>query len=65
MEAEIGETAGKVWQFLSERGEVTTARLIREVGGPRDLVQRAIGWLAREDKVKFEDNTGAEKVSLR
>jgi len=65
MTIDIGETAGKVWQFLSDRGEVTTARLIREIGGPRDLVQRAIGWLAREDKVVFENSAGTEKIHLR
>jgi hypothetical protein len=65
MSERIGETAGKVWQFLSERGEVTTARLIREIGGPRDLVNRAMGWLAKEDKIVFENDTGAEKVHLK
>ena len=62
---EIGETAGVVWKQLSENGPMDLTKLIKEVGEPRDAVMRALGWLAREDKVNFEENGRKRVVSLR
>ena len=63
--AEIGETAGVLWRVLSENGPMDLTKLIKEVGAPRDAVMRALGWLAREDKVNFEENGRKRVVSLR
>lgn len=60
----IADTAGEVWQYLQSNGEVTTAKLIRDVGEPRALVQRAIGWLAREDKVHLDRVKRGERIRL-
>lgn len=65
MTEEIGEMAGRVWQYLSEHPEATTPRMMKELGAPRDLVQRAIGWLAREDKLAIESEKGVEKLRLK
>jgi len=65
MAAVIGETARKVWAYLNKNGEVVTTRLMREVGAPRDMTQRAVGWLAREDKVAIETVDGAERIRLK
>jgi len=61
----IGEAAGKIWHYLHKNGEVTHGRLIREVELPRDLAERAIGWLAREDKLHIEKTERAEKIRLK
>jgi len=50
----IGETAGKVWEFLNEKGEATMRQLKRGIKVDRDLILQAIGWLAREDKLRIE-----------
>ncbi len=50
----IGEIAGKVWEFLNEKGEATMRQLRRGVKVDRELILQAIGWLAREDKLKIE-----------
>jgi len=60
----IGRTAGDVWRYLNNNGEMTTAKLIRGLNQPRDLVQRAIGWLAREDKVHLEKAKRGERIRL-
>lgn len=62
--AEIGQTAGAVWSTLAEQGPLSTAKLIKAVGAPRDLVMQALGWLAREDKIAI-DNSRSRVVSLR
>lgn len=61
----IGTAAGKVWEYLAANGETTTAQLVKKIDEPRDVVQRAIGWLAREDKLVIEKAGVVEKVKLK
>ncbi|MHC4405962.1 MAG: winged helix-turn-helix domain-containing protein [Planctomycetota bacterium] len=63
--ASIGETAGVAWSVLSESGPLSMAKLVKAVGGPRDLVMQALGWLAREGKIWIDDNGRSRTVSLR
>jgi Winged helix-turn-helix domain (DUF2582) len=62
--AQIGETAGDIWRALAEKGPLTTARLVKEIDAPRDVVMQALGWLAREHKIDIEDGR-SRTVSLR
>lgn len=62
---QIGEAAGAVWAYLDLHGEVPTSKVMRELSQSRDMLQRAIGWLAREDKVVLCKNGAAETVRLR
>ncbi|MBS0208411.1 MAG: winged helix-turn-helix domain-containing protein [Planctomycetes bacterium] len=62
--AQIGETAGAVWHMLAEQGPLSTAKIVKQLDLPRDVVMLAIGWLAREDKINIEMNRSAV-VSLR
>ena len=48
---QVGLTAGKVWQQLSKGGPQTLTQLKKKLNGESDLVNFAVGWLAREDKV--------------
>lgn len=61
---QIGEAAGAVWRVLADRGPLSLAKLVKEVGLPRDLVMQAVGWLAREDKLAIDDSR-SRMVSLR
>jgi len=61
----IGETAGVVWKTLDTKGAMSLAKLVKAVGEPRDNVMQALGWLAREDKIKIEDEGRSRIVSLR
>lgn len=63
--AEIGQTAGEVWQLLSQKGPQTIAKLVKEVDAPRDTVMQALGWLAREDKIEIEEDSRTRTVALR
>ena len=64
MDSEIGAAAGKVWSYLSQNGSVRTAKMIRELDCTRDMTQRAIGWLARENKIVLGEDERAETISL-
>jgi len=52
----IGETAGKVWRLLNENGEASLSQLKKGVKVDPNLILQAIGWLAREDKLRIEKN---------
>jgi hypothetical protein len=62
---QIGETAGLIWQALSEGGRMSFTKLFKEVPAPRDLVLQGIGWLAREDKIDIEDQSRTKTIALR
>ncbi len=63
--AQIGETAGKVWHVLNEKGPLSMAKLVKAVGLPRDMVMHAVGWLAREDKVWIQDEARCRMIYLK
>jgi hypothetical protein len=61
---QIGEAAGLVWRTLAAQGPLSYAKLVKATGAPRDAVMQAVGWLAREDKLEFEDGR-TPKVGLK
>lgn len=61
----IGDVAGRVWRCLEQNGPMPTARLVRQVGARTEMVQRAVGWLAREDKIDFVTDGGKEALRLK
>jgi len=61
---QIGETAGAVWEALSKDGPLTFAALMEEVNAPQSLFFMAIGWLSREEKLRFESAGGDYLVRL-
>jgi hypothetical protein len=61
----IGEAAGEVWRYLRSNGEATVARIARETALPRGDVERAIGWLAREGKLRMGEAKRREVISLQ
>lgn len=62
---DIGETAGKVWRLMHQRGPATVAEIATGVGCQPIAVERAVGWLAREDKLHFEGAGPGERISLK
>jgi Mn-dependent DtxR family transcriptional regulator len=49
----IGETAGKVWEFLNEHGEANLSQIKKKMKADPNLILQAVGWLAREEKVQI------------
>ena len=47
----VGETAGRVWEWLQGRGKTNLTTVEREIEAPAAVVHMAIGWLAREGKL--------------
>jgi len=65
MQAEIGDAAGTIWQYLHEHGETTLSKLRRETKLSDQLLLMGVGWLAREEKLSFAQNGKAIKLGLR
>ncbi|HEY5596081.1 MAG TPA: winged helix-turn-helix domain-containing protein [Candidatus Bipolaricaulota bacterium] len=61
----IGETAGRVWQFLKDNGKSSLSNLERQIDAPNRMVHMAVGWLAREDKVGLTKEKTTVWVWLR
>jgi hypothetical protein len=61
----IGETAGLVWNFLQSKGESSLSALEKGVEAPKPMVSMAVGWLAREGKIRVKDEKRAVRISLR
>ena len=55
---EIGNTAGLVWQVLNRKGKLSFEQLQEETLLDAESVATAIGWLAREDKIDFDEQNG-------
>ncbi|HVA95185.1 MAG TPA: winged helix-turn-helix domain-containing protein [Candidatus Dormibacteraeota bacterium] len=51
MDEEIGTVAGAIWHVLDAKGEMTLAKLKKEVNAGAPFFDWAIGWLAREGKI--------------
>jgi len=64
MRNEVGATAGKVWQTLGGKGEISLSQLPKTMKAKGELIYQALGWLACEDKVAYRARAGKVYVSL-
>jgi len=66
MNAEIiGTQAGTVWNALNENGKLSLKELKKVTKLKVNEIHAALGWLAKEDKVNFNDVEGDVEVSLK
>ncbi len=61
----IGDAAGIIWNYLDKNGPSSVNKVTTETGINRNDVQRAIGWLSKEDKLTIEMVGRAETLSLK
>ena len=52
VKVEFGINAGKVWGALDSRGSLTRNQLIKHTNLKKDEFQGAVGWLAKENKIR-------------
>jgi hypothetical protein len=63
--AQVGETAGRIWHLLNDGGPQTFQQLKKKLDGSGELLSFALGWLAREDKVDIRQEKRTVKVALK
>ena len=54
MSESIGNVAGQLWQYLDKKGSQSIAKIAKEADIEMKQLQRAIGRLAKEDKITIE-----------
>ena len=64
MKEKIIEAAGKTWKYLAENGSTEIASLGKTLKIKSELAFQALGWLAREDKINYTENSKKTYVSL-
>ncbi len=62
---EIGVAAGKLWQYLDKNGPSSVSKATADTALGKNEIQRAIGWLAKEDKLTIELKGRIETISLK
>lgn len=65
MSDSIGTAAGIVWKYLDTHGAASVTKLTKETVLDAKVVQRAIGWLASENKLNIEMKGRTETISLK
>jgi hypothetical protein len=65
METQIGEMARRIRTALGSRGEMTPADLEMTVDASPQLLDFALGWLAREDQVEILSEDTGTKIRLK
>ncbi|MDP2904378.1 MAG: winged helix-turn-helix domain-containing protein [Methylovulum sp.] len=61
----IGDAAGKVWEYLDKNGPSSVTKITTDTGVSKNDMQRAIGWLSKEDKLVVEMKGRTETLSLK
>ena len=61
----IGTAAGVVWNYLDANGASSVTKITKDTDLDAKGVQRAIGWLASENKLTIEMKGRTEIISLK
>lgn len=65
MTGEIGQVAGKIWQALQGKEDMTPTNLKKATGADDKLLWLALGWLARENNIDIAKNKASYKINLK
>lgn len=60
----IGATAGLVWNCLKSDGPATARQIQKKIGADMETTHQAIGWLAREGKLRVDRSGKAARFEL-
>jgi len=61
----VGSAAGVLWNSLNTGGEMSVTQLAKTTELDSKTIQRAIGWLAKEDKLTIALKGRTEIVALK
>ena len=61
----IGDNAGKIWRTIDQKGPMTLSQLKKIIRLDDKNLYFALGWLSREDKIKFSTEKRQIIVNLK
>ena len=65
MPEQIGLAAGSIWRYLADNGATSVAKLVKELSEEEKIIQRSIGWLAKEGKITLDVVNRVETLALK
>ena len=64
MQEQIIESAGLIYNYLSDKGEVTINKMSKELDLEQNMISMGLGWLSREDKLFYTRKPKSVTVKL-
>ncbi len=64
MQQQIIESAGKIYNYLESKGEVTINKLRKDMDLDDNFTFMGLGWLSREDKITYTQKPKSVTVQL-
>ena len=64
MKDKVIDTCGKIWHELGFKGQATSRDLSWAINEDEEVVNMALGWLAREDKISSQKKRDSYMFSL-
>ena len=65
IQQEIINAAGMIYNYLSDKGEVTISKMKKDLDLYENFTEMGLGWLSREDKLEYTKNARSVSVRLR
>ena len=56
----IESSVGKLWLTLNSEGSLPENKILKEINVKNNLFYGAVGWLARENKIRFDEKNNYE-----
>ena len=65
IQQEIINAAGMIYNYLSDKGEVTITKMKKDLDLFENFTEMGLGWLSREDKIEYTKKMRSVTVKLR
>ena len=65
MQQEIINAAGQIYNYLSNKGEVSINKIKKDLSLNENFAEMGLGWLSREDKLEYTQKAKSVTVKLR
>lgn len=65
IQEQIIESAGQIYNYLSNKGEVSISKMKKDLSLNENFTEMGLGWLSREDKLEYTQKAKSVTVKLR
>ena len=65
IQEQIIESAGQIYHYLNAKGEVSIAKMKKDLSLNENFAEMGLGWLSREDKLEYTQKAKSVTVKLR
>jgi hypothetical protein len=62
---DIGINSGVIWRVLFDNGALSVRKIGEFTGYQEKMIFLSLGWLAREDKIRFFEKNDSIQIELK